>query len=133
MDSGRFKWECFWNVEGIQKDRKTERQKDRKTERQKDRKTERQKERKADRQKDRRKYNILVETLMFNNRASPPRMKVADCGILLPRTLSARVVKMMAGNSTRPPTAKLMCKSPAKRTKIFYLNLPWGFIIMIWM
>jgi hypothetical protein len=44
-------------------------------------------------------------------------MKVTDCGILLPRTLSARVVKMIAGNSTRPPTAKFMYKSPAKKQK----------------
>ncbi len=46
-------------------------------------------------------------------------MKEADWGILLPRIRSARRVKITEGNSTRPPTAKLMYKSPANKKKWF--------------
>jgi hypothetical protein len=44
-------------------------------------------------------------------------MKDPNCGSLLPRNLIKRVVKMTQGNSTRPPTAKLMYILPANKQK----------------
>jgi hypothetical protein len=42
-------------------------------------------------------------------------MKDADWGILRPRMRSARSDKNTAGNSTRPPIAEFMYKSPENK------------------
>ncbi len=56
---------------------------------------------------------IPFEKAKFRSKTSPAKMKEADWGILLPRIRRARRVKITEGNSTRPPTAKLMYRSPA--------------------